>query len=216
MAKSVSSDGGVPVDDAEGRGGGEHRVLPAHVVGRHWHVDRAAHLGQDVEVVQGGFHHHDVGALGEVQAHLGERFAAVRRVLLVVAAVAATGDLDADGLAERPVEGGGVLGGVGEDRRPDVPRPVEGGPDRADLAVHHPRGRDEVGAGLGLGDGHLAVAQDRGVVVDPAVRIEDATVAVIRVLVKTAVGDEHELVADGVPQGAQGDLDDAVAGRTPP
>ena len=49
-----------------------------------------------------------------------------------------------------------------------------------------PLGRDDVGAGLGLGDGDLGVELDGGVVVDLAVGVEHAAVAVVGVLVEAA------------------------------
>ena len=79
-----------------------------------------------------------------------------------------------------------------------------------DLAVHHPRRRDDVGAGVGLRDRDLRVALEGGVVVDLAVGVEDPAVPVVGVLVEAVVGHEHELVADLVAQVAQRDLHDAV------
>src|SRR5581483_12169286 len=78
------------------------------------------------------------------------------------------------GVAERAVEGRGVLGGVGQDGDAGVAGAVEGGPDGADLAVHHPAGGDDVGAGAGLGQGDGGVALQRGVVVDFTPGGEDA------------------------------------------
>ena len=49
------------------------------------------------------------------------------------------------------------------------PAGVEGGTDRADLAVHHRARRDDVGAGSRLGDGRLGQPDERGVVVDAPV-----------------------------------------------
>ena len=65
------------------------------------------------------------------------------------------------GLAEGAVEGRGVLGRVGEDRRVGVALLVELEADRADPAVHHVAGRDRVGAGLGVRDRGLARAARR-------------------------------------------------------
>ena len=139
-----------------------------------------------------------------------ERLAEVARVLLVGGAIAAVGDLDVDRLAERAVEGRGVLGGVGEDRDVGVAGGVEGRADGGDLAVHHPRRGDHVDPGVGLRHGDLGVALERGVVVDPAVGSDDAAVAVVGVLVEAQVGHQHDLAAEAVTQIGEGELHDAV------
>ena len=70
----------------------------------------------------------------------------------------------------------------------------------ADLAVHHPARRHDVGAGVGLGQRGPRVDLEGGVVVDLAVGGEHAAVAVGRVLVDAQVGDEDERVAHLGPQ----------------
>ena len=135
---------GVVVDPAVGGRRLDHRVLAAHVVGGERHVDSAAGGGDDVEVGERRLDHHDVGALGDVGVDLAQRLAAVAPVLLVALAVAAADDRHVDGVAERPVQGAGVLRRVGEDRHVGEPVAVEGGADAADLAVHHPARRDDV------------------------------------------------------------------------
>ena len=72
---------------------------------------------------------------------------------------------------------------------------VEGRPDHADLAVHHPAGPDEVDARGGLGERHLAVDLEGAVVVDAAVGVEHAAVAVVGELVEAQVRHHRELVA---------------------
>ena len=69
-----------------------------------------------VEVGERRLDHHHVGALGDVGVDLAQRLAGVAPVLLVALAVAAAGDRDVDGVAERPVQPGRVLRRVGEDR----------------------------------------------------------------------------------------------------
>src|SRR6266536_2599300 len=91
-------------------------------------------------------------ALGHVQLHLAEGLAHVGRVLLVGAAVALQRGLD--GLAERAVEGAGVLRGVGQDRYVLVAGLVQGAPDDTDLAIHHSGRADHVRPGGGLHDCH--------------------------------------------------------------
>jgi membrane-bound lytic murein transglycosylase B len=81
-------DRGLAVDPAVGGGGLDHGVLAGDVVGRYRDVDGVAHLAQHVEVGQRGLHHHDVGALGDVQERLADAFTGVGGVLLVGAPVA--------------------------------------------------------------------------------------------------------------------------------
>ena len=69
----------------------------------------------DVEVGQRRLHHHDVGALVDVEQRLADALDGVGGVLLVGPPVALQRGVD--GLAERAVERGGVLRGVGQDRR---------------------------------------------------------------------------------------------------
>ena len=90
------------------------------------------------------------------------------------------------------------------------PPAVERLADGADLPVHHPARRDDVGAGLGLGERGAGVALDRGVVVDHPVRGEDAAVPVVGVLVEAAVRHHDQPIADLVAQVPQRQLHDAV------
>ena len=87
---------------------------------------------------------------------------------------------------------------------------VESGADRGDLAVHHPRRRDHVGARLGLRERDARVELDGGVVVDLSRRRQHAAVAMVGVLVETEVGHERELIAGLVTQIAQRHLHDPV------
>ena len=144
----------------------------------------------------------------EVQRQLAQCLARVRRVLLVRRAVAL--QRGADSLAERPVERGGVLRGVGEDRHVLVPGLVQRVADHADLAVHHAAGAHHMGARVGLDLGHLGVPLQRGVVVDAPVGGQDPAVAVVGVLVQAQVGHDDQLVADLGPHVPQRDLQDAV------
>ena len=128
----------------------------------------------------------------DVEQRLAQRLAAVGGVHLVAAAVAERGRR-AGGLAERAVEGGGELGGVGEDRRLGEALAVELGADRADAPVHHVRRGDDVGAGARVADGGPREQLERGVVVDGAVVAQDAAVAVVGVLAQAHVGDHEQL-----------------------
>ena len=86
---------------------------------------------------------------------------------------------------------------------------VEPGPDRSDLAVHHPARGDDVRPGVGLGHGDARIQLQRGVVVDRAVAVEHPAVAVVGVLVDTQVGHQHDLLGK-VSEVAEGELDDAL------
>ena len=69
---------------------------------------------------------------------------------------------------------------------------VQRGADGGDAAVHHVGRGDDVGAGLGVGDGGAGEQRQRGVVVDLAGRRDDAAVAVRGVLAEADVGDDDE------------------------
>ena len=56
----------------------------------------------------------------------------------------------------------------------------------------------------------LGVDLQRGVVVDVAVLVEHAAVAVVGVLVDAQVGDQHDVVADVAAQVGERELHDAV------
>ena len=189
---------GVAIDPSPLGGRLHHGVLPAHVVGGEGHINPGGHLGDHVEIRQSRLHHHDVGSFGHVERHLAQGFASVPEVLLVGLAVPSPGDAHVDRLTERSVESRGVLGRIGEHRHLAVAVLVERGADGADLAVHHPARGDHVGPGLGLGQSHLLVQLDGGVVVDTPVGPDDPAVAVVGVLVETEIGDQHQLVAHGV------------------
>ena len=91
---------------------------------------------------------------------------------------------------------------LGEARR------VERAADGADAAVHHVRGRDHVGAGPRVHDGHARQQLERGVVED-LLALDHAAVAVRRVLAQADVGDDEQLAALGA-DGAHRPLHDAV------
>ncbi len=177
------------------------------MVGGERRTGRVLDLAHDVEVGRGGLDHQHVGALLEIEFGLAHRFGGVGRVHLVAAAVAELGRR-LGRVAEGPVEGGGVLGAVGDDRHAGVALLVELVADRPDPAVHHVAGRDRVGAGLGVGDRDFGQQLDRDVVVDLAVA-DEAAVAVRGVLAEADVGDHRE-VGVGLLEGADRHLHDAL------
>ena len=90
------------------------------------------------------------------------------------------------------------------------PSPSSAAADHADLAVHHPAGADDVDAGRGLGERHLGVHLQRRVVVDRAVGVEHAAVAVVGELVEAQVGHHRQRVADLGDHVGDRDVEDAV------
>jgi hypothetical protein len=87
---------------------------------------------------------------------------------------------------------------------------VEGVTDRRDLTVHHPRWRDHVGTCVGLRPGDPPVQLDGPVIVDVALVVQDAAVAVVGVLVQAEVAKDHVVVAELLAQEPEGPLGDAV------
>ncbi len=79
--------------------------------------------------------------------------------------------------------------------------------DRADAAVHHVRRPDDVGAGLGLGQGHLHQRLDRAVVHDLAV-LDEAVMAVDVVGIERHVGHHRHFRHRGLDRagGAVGEV----------
>ena len=75
---------------------------------------------------------------------------------------------------------------------------VERAPDRAHLTVHHPARGHHVGTRLCLSNRGTRVQLQSGVVVDTSASIENATVTVRGVFIKTEVGDEHNAIAERV------------------
>ena len=106
---------------------------------------------QHVEVGQRGLHHHDVGALADVEQRLADALDGVARG--PAGRCAGRPQRGVDRLAERAVERRGVLRRVGQDR--DVAgarrRRARRGP-RATWPSIIPLGPDHVDAGRGLGD----------------------------------------------------------------
>ncbi len=86
---------------------------------------------------------------------------------------------------------------------------VERRADRADHPVQHPARRHDVHARIGVRDGDPAEDGERLVVQHVAVRVEQAAMAVARVLAEADVGDHDEVGARGLERPG-GLLDDAV------
>ena len=103
MAVSVSIIDARLVDPAARAGRLDHRVLAAHLIRGGRLAEALFHLRDDVEIGQRRLHHDDVGALGDVDLDLAQRFLDVGRIHLVAAAVAEL-RRRVGGLAERPVE----------------------------------------------------------------------------------------------------------------
>ncbi|OQC23584.1 MAG: hypothetical protein BWX71_02025 [Deltaproteobacteria bacterium ADurb.Bin072] len=82
-------------------------------------------------------------------------------------------------------------------------------PDDTDTSVHHVRGGDDVCAGPGMGECHGREHLQGIVVADLSLVVEDAAVAVVRVLAEAHVGHDQEL-RGGILDAAHGLLHHAV------
>ena len=143
-----------------------------------------------------------------------ERLATVGRVLLVAAPVAATDDLDVDRVTEGAVERRGVLGRIGEDRRPRGDRrrrgPIGSRRPGRPSSRWAPRGRHPPRPGRRRRPG----SAPRWRRCRPRRRSSsDAAVTVVGVLVQAEVRDQHELVAELADQAPERHLDDPVRVR---
>ena len=177
-------------------------------------IGECPRLGEHIEVGHRRLDHYHVRTFSEIEPDLLHRFANISEVLLVGGTVAPADDGYVDRLAERSVERRGVLGGIRQDRHLGVTCEVEGGANCRHLTIHHPRGRHDVHAGLGLGDRNLGIAAQGGIVVDGPVGAQQAAVAVVGVLVEAEVGHELDLVAESLAQSAQRQLHDPVGVRS--
>ena len=151
-----------------------------------------------------------LGPTGCGKTHLAQTLAHVSPVLLVSLAVAATGDLHVDCIAERAVQPRRVLGGVRHDGHVVVSRSIECGADGTHLSVHHPARCHHVRTGTGLCEGRATVDVQRAVVVDVAVLVEHPAVTVRGVFVHAEVCHDHEVVAVLGAQAGECPLRDAV------
>ena len=128
------------------RGSLQHRVLAADVIRRRRIVERFLHARDDVEIGDCRLHHDDVGAFLDVLRDFAQRFVAVGGIHLVRAPIAER-RRRRRGVAERTVERGAILGGIGHDRGLVEAALVERLADCADTAVHHVRRSDDVSSG---------------------------------------------------------------------
>ena len=60
----------------------DHRVFAGHLIGEGRDRERFLNPRQDIEIGQARLDHHEVGAFGEVELDLAQRFLDVRRVHL--------------------------------------------------------------------------------------------------------------------------------------
>ena len=127
-------------------GGLHHRVLARDVVGGDRHAETLLHAPDDVEVRERRLHHHDVGAFLRSAATSRSASSALAGSIWYAAAISEAGRR-ARRLAERAIEARRVLRRVRDDDDVGAPGAIERGPDRADAAVHHVRGRDDIRAG---------------------------------------------------------------------
>ena len=179
------------------RGGLQHRVFAADLVGKGRDAELVLHAPHHVQVGHAGLDHHHVGAFGDVHRYFAQRLVGVGRVHLVdlFIALAQVGGR-AHGVAERAVEGAGVLGAVGHDAGVNQPLLLQRLTDRGDAPVHHVAGRDDVDAGLGLHQRLLHQHRHGFVVHDVAgfarVRVQQPVLAVAGERVQRHVGHHTE------------------------
>ena len=186
---------GRAVEPSVGRRRLDHRVLTRHVIGGDRHVELGAHARDDIEVRQRRLDHDDVRAFGDVEPHLFDRLSGIADVLLVSLAIAAIGDGDIDGIAERAVQRRGIFSAVGENDAVGEVSVVERRSDGGHLTIHHAGRCDDVGACRGLRDCDAPVEVERGVVVDTAFAVEDAAMAMVGVFVDAEIGAQHHRFA---------------------
>src|SRR5206468_6218160 len=102
---------------------------------------------------------------GQIELDFSQRLAGRRRrVHLIRAPVAAFGRA-LGCFTEWAIKAAGIFGGVAEDRHVLKAAAVERLANRADHAVHHAAGRDDVGAGPRVTQGLLTEQLQRGVIV---------------------------------------------------
>ena len=182
---------------------------PRDVVRRHRDVDRVPHPAQHVEVGQRRLHHHDVGALLDVEQRLAD-------------ALAGVGGSPAGRCAGRPRARSRRPRGTGRRTRrrtsrsrPGSPTSVWPAPSRADRTTATwpsiiPLGPTMWTPAAAWATGHLGVHLQRRVVVDPAVGGEHAAVAVVGELVEAQVAHHHDRVADLGDDVGDRDVEDPV------
>src|SRR5258706_995430 len=139
------------VEPAFGCCGFYHGVFAAYVVGAYGDVEFGGAGADYVEVGEGGLDHYHVGAFFEVEGYFFQGFAGVGGIHLVAAAVAELWR-GLGGFAKGTVKAGAVFGGVGKNGDVFEFVLVEFVADGGYAAVHHVGGRDDIGAGAGVGE----------------------------------------------------------------
>lgn len=96
-------------------------------------------------------------------------------------------------ISERPVESACELGGIGHEHAPVAVTSVyEAALDRLDTTVHHVAGRHTVSASAGVVDSDFGDPVHRGVRVDRAIVVQQATVPVVSVFTEADVASNVE------------------------
>src|SRR5216684_5134083 len=198
------------VEPAFGCGGFDHGVFATDVVGAYGDIEFVADGSNDVEVGQRGLDHDHVGAFFQIERHFFQRFAGIGGIHLIAAAVAELRH-GLGGFAEGAVKSGAVFSGVGKNRNVFEFVFVEFFANSGNATVHHVGGRDDIGAGAGVGQGLLGKDGDGGVVGNVAL-LDYTAVAVVGVFAEANVGDDEKFeicLADGF----DGALDHALGGE---
>ena len=187
--------------------GFHHGVLAADVVRAHRNVERFAYAPDHVEIRKRRFNHHHVGAFLQIQPHFLQRLAGIGGIHLIAAAVAELGRR-LRRLAKRAVEPGTVLRGVRKNGDVFELVFVEHLSNRADTAIHHIRGRDDISAGARVRKRLLRQDSQRRVIRHFSV-LHDAAVAMIGVFAQADVGDDEQFQV-GLSNALDGALHNAL------
>src|SRR5699024_6396960 len=147
-----------------------------------------------VEVRKSWLDHDKVRALFDIEVYFQHRLAIIRRILLVSAAV--TFQRRTDCFAERTKEGRSILGGIGHDCNIFKACSVEAFTDSAYLAFHQARRAHAMCTRSRLLVGHSDVQLECCIVIDAALTIEHAAVAVVGELIPAGISHDQNVISE--------------------
>ena len=185
------------------------------MVGGDGQLELLLHGADDVEVVQGGLDHEEIGALQRIQLAFDEGLAAVGGVHLVGLLVLGDVFLAAAGgaverVAEGPVESTGIFSGVGHDASTGKAVLVEHHAQGLYPTVHHIGRPQDVETRFSLGQAHL-LEDVQGLVVNDLTLIDQAVMPVGAVGVHGYVADEAGFRETGLDGAGSGEIEIVVA-----
>ena len=178
------------------RGRLQHRVFAADLISVGRHLEFVLHAPNDIEIRHPRLDHHHVGAFGEVERNLAQRFVAVGRVHLVgVFVTLAEVAGGTHGIAKRPVKARRVLRRISQYPRVDLPGTVELGADARDTSIHHVGRRNDIGASLRMAERLFCQRFERLVVEHVTARVvggDQAVLPVAGIGIERHVGNDAE------------------------